>query len=253
EIATKLVHECGIPGRRGYPREWPWPVRIYTLGRFEVEVNGERLTFGKKTPRRLITLLKAIVAFGSREVSEHKLVDALWPDELGDAAAHALVMAVHRLRRLLGLPQALQIADGKVHLDETLVWTDVEQFERDITQSHGLETLHRAIDLYGGEFLSDESESPWAASLRERLRMKLLYHIEQTGSSLESMSRHSEAAPLYIRGLESDPLCEAFYQGLMRCYAAQDRRPEALSTYRRMRQQLSLVLGVPPSRSSETL
>ena len=254
ETACKLVRECKVPGRRSCPQNWPWPVRIYTLGRFEVEIDGQRLAFARKTPRRLITLLKAIVAFGAREVSERKLIDTLWPDELGDAAAHSLVVAIHRLRRLLGSPEVIQTGDGCVSLDESLVWTDVEQFERYIAgPQEDLGVALRALDLYHGEFLKEEADLAWTASTRERLRTKLLRCIEHTGRKLESKNRYQEAVTLYVRGLDSDPLSETFYQGLMRCYAGQDRRAEALSVYRRMRQQLSVVLGLPPSRTSQAL
>jgi pentatricopeptide repeat protein len=39
----------------------------------------------------------------------------------------------------------------------------------------------------------------------------------------------------------------------MRCYARQGRHAEAISTYRRLRQTLSVVLGVAPSPSTEAL
>ncbi|HUF22478.1 MAG TPA: bacterial transcriptional activator domain-containing protein, partial [Burkholderiales bacterium] len=56
-----------------------------------------------------------------------------------------------------------------------------------------------------------------------------------------------------LRGLDADPLAEMFYQGLMRCYARQGRHAEAISTYRRLRQTLSVVLGVAPSAGTEAL
>lgn len=254
ETASNLVREFRIPGRRSHPPNWPWLVRIYTLGRFDVRIDGQPLVFARKTPRRLIMLLKAIVAFGAREVSERRLIDTLWPDELGDAATHSFGAAVHRLRRLLGSPKSIQTGDGVVSLDESTVWTDVEQFETYMTGSwDDLGVAQQMLDLYHGEFLKEEADIAWTASTRERLRNKLLRCVEHAGRKLESSNRYAEAIALYLRGLDSDPLGETFYQGLMRCYAAQDRRAEALSVYRRMRQQLSVILGVSPSRTSETL
>lgn len=48
-------------------------------------------------------------------------------------------------------------------------------------------------------------------------------------------------------------MAESFYQGLMRCYAASGKPAEALGVYRRLRQTLSVVLGVAPSAASESL
>ena len=46
---------------------------------------------------------------------------------------------------------------------------------------------------------------------------------------------------------------EPIYQGLMRCYEKLDRRTEAIGAYRRLRQTLSLTLGLHPSASTEKL
>jgi pentatricopeptide repeat protein len=89
--------------------------------------------------------------------------------------------------------------------------------------------------------------------LRERLRGRFLHLISGAGAQLESTQRWDEAIVLYLRGLDADALSESFYQGLMRCYAARGMHAEALSIYRRLRQQLSIVLGMQPSPSSEAL
>jgi pentatricopeptide repeat protein len=57
----------------------------------------------------------------------------------------------------------------------------------------------------------------------------------------------------YARGLDADDLAESFYQGLMRCHAAQGRIAEGIAVFRRLRQTLSVVLGVAPSTASEAL
>src|SRR5450631_819215 len=58
---------------------WPWPVKIYTLGHFEVLKDGELLRFEGKVQRKPIELAKMLVALGGRDVSANKLIDLLWP------------------------------------------------------------------------------------------------------------------------------------------------------------------------------
>jgi len=53
--------------------------------------------------------------------------------------------------------------------------------------------------------------------------------------------------------IEAAPLAEAFYQRLMRCYRQERRSAEAIAVYRRLRQTLSVTLGVAPSPASEAL
>jgi DNA-binding SARP family transcriptional activator len=48
-------------------------------------------------------------------------------------------------------------------------------------------------------------------------------------------------------------MMEAFYQGLMRCYQRLGRRSEGISAYQRLRQVLSVTMGLTPSPSSEKL
>ena len=89
--------------------------------------------------------------------------------------------------------------------------------------------------------------------LRERLRSKFIQAVGKQGALLEKTGSYEQAIELYIRGIEADGLVEFFYQGLMRCYEKLDRRAEAASTYRRLRQTLSVTLGVPPSSESQRL
>ena len=71
------------------PENWPWPVRVFTLGRFEVLCDDQKLEFSGRAPRKVLAVLKAIVAGGGEAVAIAHLIDALWPDEEGDAARKA--------------------------------------------------------------------------------------------------------------------------------------------------------------------
>ena len=93
----------------------------------------------------------------------------------------------------------------------------------------------------------------WAVPMRERLRAKFIHVVGKLGSSFEADGCYDKAIELYARGIDADDLVETFYQGLMRCYEHLDRRAEAASAYRRLRQTLSVTLGIPPSDESQRL
>ena len=61
----------------------PWPVRVYTLGRFEILKEDKPIQFAGKTPKKPLELLKSIIAFGGRNVSQNQLIEVLWPDADG--------------------------------------------------------------------------------------------------------------------------------------------------------------------------
>jgi len=234
-------------------------VQIFAFGRFSVMKSGRPLVFSHKTPKKPITLLKALIALGGREVAGHRLTDALWPNEEGDAAHDVLAVNLHRLRRLLGDPDSVTLHDGRVSLDPDRCWVDIWAFQRLVGEAAGASEaerpalLERALALYRGTFLACDQDEPWTLSMRERLRAKFIRHCTELGRLREESGQWEEAIACYQRDLETDELAETFYQGLMRCYRNLDRRVEGISVYRRLRDTLSVILGIAVSPTSEEL
>ena len=81
---------------------WPWPVKIRTLGRFELFKNGNPFNFPGKAQKKPLLLLKALIALGGKDVDEERLTDILWPEADGDQAYSALTTTLSRLRQLMG-------------------------------------------------------------------------------------------------------------------------------------------------------
>jgi len=156
---------------------WPWPVRIKTLGQFTVSIHDRPLRFNRKAQKKPLALLKAIISLGGRDVREETLMDALWPQAEGDAAARALTTTLHRLRRLLG-HDVLSRQEGRLGVEDRRCWIDVWALEQCLAQTAMAESsadrdrwLERATALYRGPFLAGETE-PWTAPLRERLQRR---------------------------------------------------------------------------------
>jgi DNA-binding SARP family transcriptional activator len=231
---------------------WPWPLRVCTLGRFEVLRDERPLEYSRKAPKKTLALLKALIAFGGKGVREQRLLDAFWSDEEGDVAAKSLSAAVQRLRALLGDAEAVVQQGGTLSLDTSRVWVDAWAFESLLARQGPVEATE-LLGLYRGAFLAEDEGEPWAVTMRERLRGRFIHAVAEAGRRLEEEGRHQEAIECYLRGLDADPVIEQFYQGLMRAYASLDRRTEALAAYQRMKRLLSLSLGVQPSAQSERL
>lgn len=229
---------------------WPWAVRIVTLGRFEVQVDGAALAFTGRAPRRTLLLLKALIAMGSRGVRDFRLIDALWPDEEGDVARDAFRVALHRLRKLLVHPDTIVVEDGQVSLNLENCWVDAVAFERALQSGTGSDL---ALRLYEGEFLPDDRDEPWSAPCRERLKQRYLRRVHEIGERREGEGRHDEAAALYAQVLEADPTAEAVACGLMRCHHALGRIADALSVYHRLSRSLQAAYDVPPGPAARSL
>ena len=122
EHVRGLVRQHGWEAPAEVPDNWPWALKIHTLGEFRVLIDDKTLTFGHKTPRKPLALLKALIALGGTSVPEQKLIDALWPEEEGDAARSAYKVALHRLRNLLEEQATLIIEGGTISLNAKLCW-----------------------------------------------------------------------------------------------------------------------------------
>jgi DNA-binding SARP family transcriptional activator len=232
-------------------KDWPWPLRICTFGRFEVLRDNRPLEYSRKAPKKTIALLKAIIAYGGTNVPEQKLIDAFWSDEEGDVATRSLGAALHRLRKLIGDTDAIVQQGGALSLDKARVWVDVWAFEELLARPDA--GAAEVMGLYRGAFLAEDEGEPWPVTMRERLRGRFIHAVAEIGRRLEESKRPEEAIDCYLRGLDADPVIEQFYQGLMRCYTALERRSEALSAYQRLKRMLSISLGVVPSAQTERL
>lgn len=242
-------------------RSWSQPIWIYTLGRFAVVKHGEAISFAGRPQRKPMSLLKAVLALGGGDVDSQDVMAALWPAADGDAARNAFDVALHRLRKLIQRNDAVLLNDGKLALNPFVCWVDVWEFERmlarleaavrNVEAKSALTILaERILDLYHGPFLNGESE-PWMLAPRERLRLKFQRHIVTLGRALECTTAWDQAAQIYQRALELDPLIEEFHRRLMFCRERSGRIAEAHDAYRRCRDILSITLGVQPC--AETL
>jgi len=236
-------------------------VKLHAFGRFEIELDGQRLEFSGKSPRRVLALLKAIVAGGPVPLPSSRLVDTLWADEEGDAGRKALEVCLVRLRKLLGHTDSVIVRDEQISLNRSLCWVDawafadlVESVESGSELPRALARLGaHALDLYRGNLLPADGENRSVIVSRLRLRDQLIRLVSLLGKQMESDGRWDEALACYRRGIDADELAEEFYQGVMRCHAATGRSAEGIATYRRLRQTLSVVLGLNPSTQTEQL
>jgi LuxR family maltose regulon positive regulatory protein len=239
--------------------KWPWPVKVRTLGRFEIMRDGQLLEFkGGKAPRKIILLLKAIIAFGGKGADEAQLADLLWPDADGDTARKSLHTSLHRLRKLLGNEKALLLRDGRIRLEPEYCRVDAHAFEELLGQAESgladarFRQIGKAVRFFRGAFLEGADE-PWALSYRERLRNKYLRAVLLLGDHLEKAANLEEAVDLYRAALEIDDLAEELYRRTIRCLHTAGRRAEAIAVYQRCETMLRTVLGVAPSSETRSL
>jgi len=267
DLVRGLIRKLGLtpPEPLAAGPDWPWPLKVYTLGRYSVLKDDAPIEQTAHSARKPLELLAALIALGGRGVGQERITEALWPDADGDAAHRAFDTTLHRLRKLLGNDELLALKDGRLTLDARSAWVDCWSLERLLTQvekmsgAKGADTeqvgsLEKEIlGLYHGPFLGDNSTQPWALSLRERLRSRFLRALSTLGAFWENRGVCDKAIALYLRGLEVDPLAEVFYRNLMQCYIRLRRPAEACAAYERCHHALTTILKVAPSSETEAL
>lgn len=245
----------------------PQPIRIHTLGRFGIQIDGCALPPTKLRQQKPLELLQCLIAQGGRGINKEYLSTHVWPEADGDDAINNYDVTLHRLRKLLRHENALLANDSRLTINSETIWVDAWSFERMLNHIERLmrladndavglsviPLLDQAMSLYQGGFLIHESLRPWGLSMQERLRSKLMRCIVQVGRLGEENQQWDIATHCYQSGLEIDPLYEMFYQRLMVCYRETHRKAEALSVYQRCRANLAAGLCLAPSERTEII
>ncbi len=235
---------------------WPWPVRIYTLGRFGILVNEQAI----RVDGRPFDLLRVLLALGGRDVHIDKIMDVLWPDADGDQAQASFKTILHRMRKILGTIDVLVLRNHRLSLNEKYVWVDTwvlsrlfERVEPILATKNALQSINlasRLVQHYRGQFLAHESAA-WVLSRREALRTRFARYVVALLRLAEEDSQ--VAIQCYLHLLEIDPLAEEAYQGLIRCYQAQGRHAEARACFETCVNILASSSGALPSSATISL
>ena len=262
--AQKIIsHRQLMPEILPYDIEcWPWPIRIYTLGRFEIHINGKRLESPSRNRPKLFALLKTLIAFGGTKVREEVICEAIWPDADGDAAHQLFDTTLFRLRKTLGLRDVLINREGALSLNKRLCWLDTWALDLEITRlklsikdenvsTEVIKQQEKLLDLYyKDDFLHSEDNLSITIHQRQIIRSKLLVSLYQLSHYWLSNDRKAAERSLN-RIISIFPQEEKACQLLMRLFRSQGRYSDAARTYHVCKQTLKTELNVNPSSETE--
>ncbi|MCK5101116.1 MAG: hypothetical protein KAR45_23605, partial [Desulfobacteraceae bacterium] len=245
---------------------WPWPLKIYTLGRFELQKSDTLMKFSGKIQQKPLAMLKVLIAMGGNDIHEDRISDILWPDADGDNARKSFTTTLHRLRKLLGEPKAISLSDRRLTLNRHFFWVDVWAFKElignvDAVDAHKtkLDTVQKiiqaqkAIDLYKGEFLSGEEWTPYIISTRSSLEDMYLKAVLTIGQYFEDIGQWEKALVCYQNGLDKNYLVEELYRRIIICYQNLGQHTKALSTYSRCKKILIEGHGMDLSDATKSI
>jgi hypothetical protein len=190
---------------------WPWAVKIRTLGDFQIRIDGRAGGKPVRLGKKPLAMLKLIVAMGPKGVQEHAIQDILWRAADGDAACNAYRTTLYRLRKAIGIKDAIATRGGMVYLDRRFVWVDAWVLEKLLDDAEsvaernpGLADRHRqaldhaekALSMASGTFLA-EDDTQCVAAMRGRLDRKITRWrgLVGTGAAEAGSKRHGQNPP----------------------------------------------------------
>lgn len=228
----------------------PPPLRVFTLGRFEVWQGTRRIEKHVWSRRRAGELFRLLLLSPRRSLSREQVFEALWPEKEPEAAQECLHQATSALRRALepDLPDKfpsryLKVEEGLVtlHLPPGS-WVDFEAFEQYIRARE----WENALALFEGEPFPDDRYADWAAMPCRRLKECFLEALLAVAQAHLDAGRPHEALDACRRILAVDAWQEeAVRLGMLACLSLNDRAG-ALRLYRDLERTLREDLGVAP-------
>ena len=159
----------------GHRRAGNPATELRLLGPLELSRGGESVALGGPKPRALL----AVLALEPKHVvSVDRLVEALWPGETPDTAAHAVQVYVSQLRKTLGAEMLPRRAPGyALELEPERV--DLHRFGKLASDGHEMlaagdaaasaTILREALALWRGPALADFLYEPFAQTEIARL------------------------------------------------------------------------------------
>ncbi len=224
---------------------------VRLLGPVEVERGGDPVALGGQKPRALLAVL---ALEPGRVVSVDRLVEALWPGDPPETAAHAVQVYVSQLRKALG-PVIATRAPGYV-LELPPERIDLHRFERLATEGRAaLETgdaasaevgLREALALWRGPALADFVYEPFAQTQIARLEELRATVLEERIEADLALGRHVQLVAELEALVQADRLRERPRAQLMLALYRSGRQADALAAYRDARETLVEELGIDP-------
>jgi DNA-binding SARP family transcriptional activator len=232
-------------------------MHITCFGHFEVRRLGKVVNLCSS--RNGQSILRYLVSKTEHCATSDSLQTLFWPDDEPEAAQNKLHLAISALRRSLNQDYTSSPGGGYIlckrgvyQLNPTVTMhTDVDEFlqcyqagKRESSETIAL--YERACRLYRGPFLVEDLYADWSFLQREQLSQVYLSMCRVLTNHYLQELHYDDTAKWASAILRQNHCDEMAHQCLIRIFAAQGRRSEALQQYQYCERLLRQELGVSP-------
>lgn len=234
---------------------------IYLLGGFRLTINGEDVHPDKWRLRASRNLVKLLALTPSHRLHREQLMDWLWPDADPELAANNLHQALYVARRGLvpgGKDTRYLVMESEwLILDtENKTWIDLDVFEEAARKAQcggDISDYQAAVAAYIGELLPEDRFETWIVHRREGLQQVYIDLLKELAQLHERRNAYEQAIQALKKLVELEPTHEDAHVGLMRLYALNGSRQQALHQYQLLEEILHRDLEVEPDKNSQRL
>ena len=213
-------------------------VRIFTLGRFAVEVDGNEVSKSAWGSRLARQLCKRLVAARGWPVTRDELIELLWPGEFDPSRLGArLSVQLSAVRRVL---------KGGVIADRESVRLDLDEVSTDLEDFHKATDDAAVVAAYTGEFLPEDVYEDWTAGSRDEARSRFVATARRLAARYIDEGILHRAAPLARRLVDVDPYDDDAYRMLITALAAAGEGGEARHAHEAWNAALAELDLTPP-------
>ena len=224
---------------------WPYPVKIITLGRFDLVINDVQVKFSGKVQQKPLAMLKLIIALGGKDIPETQTSDILWPDSDGDMAHNSFKVTLNRLRKILGDEKYIIVDGGKLSVNFDFVYIDIRALESIFKKSEKespekmSELANQAIHIFQGKFLQGEEYLLPVQNVQRELVRKMNRLLLQCFDNFAQKGQSESGLGYLEKALELDSASETVIQKLMRYHLDMGQKEEALKYYQQYIEKLN--------------
>lgn len=193
-------------------------IRVITLGRFAVEVDGQEVPTREWGSRRARQLCMRLVAARGWPVTRETLFDLLWPGETDrQRLGSRLSVQLSTVRRILR---------GGVIADRETVRLDLGQVDTDLEAFHRAGDDDAVVAAFTGDFLVQEVED-WVRGVRAEVRSRFVPAAQRAAATALAGGDHARAIEVAHRLVALDGFDETGHRLLVTTLARTGALAEA--------------------------
>lgn len=205
-------------------------LEIYTLGRFQVENSGQKITEGVNKSSKRWQLLQYLITYRQREISREELITSLNLHDNSDPEG-ALTALVYRLRKKLEngyqqLGDFIKTSGSAYTFNRRKdYWLDAEEFEQYCNEVQELvaadsegadKKFQQALSLYQGDYLEEARSQEWVWNARNYYRDLLVTTLSGLDDYLRRREQFEQLWEFYEKAHEMVKFDEKLLIGAIR-------------------------------------